>query len=263
VIAVGATNTEGTYSTYDDKVATFSSCGIGRTVDLVAPGKSIESLRVPNSAADLAFPEARTRDDKFKGSGTSQATAVVSGAAALIINQRPSITPDQVKALLTSSTDPVAGSSECQGAGQLDLSEALKAWTPKAVQNHPAATGTGSLEAARGSHHVNMDGVALSGEQDIHGVSWSGTSWSQAAAKGTSWSGGDWNGTSWTGTSWSGTSWSGTSWSGTSWSGTSWSGTSWSNQSWTGTSWSGTSWSGTSWSGTSWTDSSWTGGSWG
>ena len=107
---------------------------------------------------------------------------------------------------------------------------------------------TGSLEAARGSHHVGMDGVDLVGEQDIHGVTWSGTSWSTASA----------NGTSWSGTNWNGTSWSGTSWSGTSWSGTSWSGTSWSNQYWTGTSWSGTSWSGTSWSGTSWSGTSWT-----
>ena len=268
VIAVGAADSNGNSSASDDSVATFSSCGVGRTVDVVAPGKSIESARVRNSVSDLDHPEARVGSHRFKGSGTSQAAAVVSGAAALIIDQRPNITPDQVKQLLIDSAQPITGSSTCQGAGQIDLGVAKNMATPSVAQSHAAATGIGSLEAARGNHHVTMDGVDLIGEVDIHGTSWSGTSWSTASANGTSWSGGDWNGTSWSGTSWSGTSWSGTSWSGTSWSGTSWSGTSWSgtswsNQTWTGTSWSGTSWSGTSWSGTSWSNDSWHGLSWG
>ena len=270
VIAVGATDINGDRYTSNDSVAAFSSCGIGRTVDVVAPGKSIMSLYVPNSSAALDHPDAYERlnmdDDRFdlfKGSGSSQAAAVVSGAAALIIDQRPNITPDQLKQLLIDSARPVQGSADCQGAGQIDLGAAKNMATPSVVQDHGDASGTGSLEAARGTHHVGMDGVDLVGEQDIHGLSWSGTSWSMASANGTSWSSGDWNGTSWSGTSWSGTSWSGTSWSGTSWSGTSWSGTSWSNQYWNGTSWSGTSWSGTSWSGTSWSGSSWSAGSWG
>ncbi len=269
VIAVGATDIQGDTDTSNDSVAAFSSCGVGRTVDVVAPGASIMSLHVPNSTADLDHPEAYERMvldgmafDSFKGSGSSQAAAVVSGAAALIIDQRPDITPDQLKQLLIDSGRPVDGSADCQGAGQIDLGAAQYMDTPSVVQDHLPATGTGSLEAARGSHHVGMDGVDLIGEQDIHGTSWSGTSWSMASANGTSWSGGDWNGTSWSGTSWSGTSWSGTSWSGTSWSGTSWSGTSWSNQYWNGTSWSGTSWSGTSWSGTSWSGTSWSGVRW-
>jgi len=270
VIAVGAADSAGDRYTSNDSVATFSSCGTSRTVDVVAPGRSIESLRVRNSVADLEHPDARitVRDDDdrwylFKGSGSSQASAVVAGAAALIIDQRPGITPDQVKQLLIDSAQPIAGSSVCQGAGQIDLGVAEHMTTPSVTQSHATATGTGNLEGARGNHHVTMDGMDLVGEMDIHGTSWFGTSWSMASANGTSWSGGDWNGTSWSGTSWSGTSWSGTSWSGTSWSGTSWSGTSWSNQTWTGTSWSGTSWSGTSWSGTSWSNDSWHGLSWG
>ena len=71
--------------------------------------------------------------------------------------------------------------------------------------------GSGSLEGARGSHHVSVDGVVLNDEQDIFGHKWNGEYWAKYAANHMSWDGGDWNGTSWSGTSWSGTSWSGTS----------------------------------------------------
>ena len=38
------------------------------------------------------------------------------------------------------------------------------------MQNFPISTGGGSLEAARGTKHVALDGVELTGEQDIFGV---------------------------------------------------------------------------------------------
>jgi serine protease AprX len=269
VIAVGGYDHGKAYSTLDDAILGFSNCGYGgRTPDLVAPGKSIISLLSPGSRAGVENPAAVVADRFIKGSGTSQSAAIVSGAAALVLEQRPGATPDQVKALLMDTAAPMqAADSVCQGAGTLNLSKTLYAATPKAEQKHAPSKGTGLIEAARGADHLELDGVPLEGEQDIFGQKWNGEVWAEASAQGTSWSGGDWNGTSWSGTSWSGTSWSGTSWSGTSWSGTSWSGTSWSgtswsNQYWNGLSWSGTSWSGTSWSGTSWSGSSWSGHLW-
>ena len=264
VIAVGADDTKGTHAVDDDVIPVWSSRGDGtRNPDVVAPGKSIAGLRAPGSYIDETYPTGRVASRFFRGSGTSQATAAVSGAAALLLQQRPNLTPDQVKKLLTSTATPLpAADPVAQGSGLINLKSATAAATPNYVQSWPLSTGTGSLEAARGSAHVEMDGVELNGERDIFNTPWDGTSWSGTSWSGTSWSGGMWNGTSWSGTSWSGTSWSGTSWSGTSWSGTSWSGTSWSGTSWSGTSWSGTSWSGTSWSGTSWSGTSWSGTSW-
>ncbi len=265
VIAVGAYDTNGTNITGDDFLTAFTNCGTsGRTYDVVAPGRSILSLRNPGSYADAANPGAVIDQRLFRGSGTSQSAAVVSGAVALMLEQRPDLSPDQVKALITSTTDYLGRRTDagCPRKAMLDLREIFSTPTPSATQSHTPSTGRGSLEASRGSDHVEVDNVALTGEKDIFGVPWNGTSWSTAAAQGTSWSGGTWNGTSWSGTSWSGTSWSGTSWSGTSWSGTSWSGTSWSGTSWSDKTWSGTSWSGTSWSGTSWSGTSWSGLSW-
>jgi serine protease AprX len=269
VIAVGASDTKGTETTADDGVATFSNCDTsGRTVDLVAPGVSIVSLRNPGSYADVTYPSAQVGARFFKGTGTSQAAAVVSGAAALILSKYPSATPDQVKKLLTSTATPlgVRGRlNRCYGAGTLNLSEAANASLPDkggSKQNWTGSTGAGSLERSRGSSHLENNGVILSGEQDIFGMPFDAAIWAPMAALGTTWSGGDWNGTTWSGTTWSGTTWSGTTWSGTTWSGITWSSVDWADQIWSGTTWSGTTWSGTTWSGTTWSGTTWSGRSW-
>ena len=274
VIAVGASDQGNLLDPRDDTVAPFSSRGsYQRTPDLVAPGKSIVSLRVPGSYIDDNYPEARmqdlTGDVRFtRGSGTSQSAAVVSGVAALLLQYRPNLTPDQVKCLLVNNADYMRGVDErLQGAGSLDVVGSFLAKSPKGKsceQRHRRSTGTGSLELSRGGSHVAdpETGEELVGEVDIMGQPWDGRSWSAASLEGRSWSGGDFNGRSWSGVSWSGRSWSGRSWSGVSWSGRSWSGRSWSGRSWSDASWNGRSWSGRSWSGRSWSGRSWSGRSW-
>src|SRR5205823_12338461 len=104
-IAVGADDLNGTpSSSLDDSVPNFSSRGSStRSVDLVAPGQSIVSLRDPGSVVDTEYPSAVVNTRFFKGSGTSQAAAVATGAIALLLQARPDLTPDQVKALLVST----------------------------------------------------------------------------------------------------------------------------------------------------------------
>jgi len=255
VIAVGSDNANGTATTADDTVSTFSNDGDGsRNPDLVAPGEKVVSLRNPGSYLDTTYPAARIGERLFRGSGTSQAAAVVSGAAALLISQRPAITPDQVKALLTGTAEPIAAATrQQQGAGLVDLRTAKDTATPTdAKQTFALATGVGSLELSRGSVHVTVGGKTVSGEVDVRGRAFDASKWANGLRASTNWNGMSWSGMSWSGMSWSGMSWSGMSWSGMSWSGMSWSGMSWSGMSWSGMSWSGMSWSGMSWSGMSW-----------
>lgn len=274
VIAVGAADHGGTEKRNDDVVADFSNRGsLTRGPDLVAPGRSLVSLRVPGAMVDQEHPSARVTDRHgatrfFRGSGTSQAAAFTSGTAALLLQQRPDLTPDQVKRLLTTTADRIGGTdARLQGSGLIDVEDAIDADTPSVLQSTqtwPLATGTGSLEAARGGSHVADpdDGTELTGEQDIFGQVWDGRSWAVAALEGRSWADGDWNGRSWAGRSWAGRSWASVEWQGRSWAGRSWAGRSWADNVWDGRSWAGRSWAGRSWAEADWSGRSWAGRSW-
>ena len=161
VITVGAMKTNGTASRADDTMASYSSKGptlIDHIVkpDLVAPGNRIISLAQGGYLQRNSMPGVNLVDNAYydpsatgtslfyyKLSGTSMATPMVSGAAALLLEKDPGLTPDQVKARLmktasksfpTSSTvyDASTGISYTTqydiftvGAGYLDVWAAL------------------------------------------------------------------------------------------------------------------------------------------
>jgi serine protease AprX len=266
VIAVGASDHKGTVARGDDTVAEFSSRGTAaRRPDLTAPGRSITSLRDPQSYIDEMYPSAVVGDRFFRGSGSSQATAVTSGAAALLLQARPWLTPDQVKQVLVRGAAPMASSgvSADNGIGRLNVATSAGILPLFAAQWDRPASGLGSINASRGTRIELVDeGVKLTGEQDVQGQPWNASTWAANSLAGRSWSGGWWNGTEWTGSTWSASGWEAAGWTGRSWTGRSWTGRSWSGRSWTGRSWTDATWTGRSWSGRSWTGRSWTGRSW-
>ena len=273
VIAVGAVDHRGTADQADDVVADFTNGGSSiRRPDLLAPGKSVVSLRVPGSRADVGHPEWLVVGDSdqrfFRGSGTSQATAVVSGAVALLLQDKPTLTPDQVKFLLKSTAVPLkVNPHPSMGAGVINLNRAVSVpayYIPPARQTWPVSTGLGSLEASRGGEHVvdPATGAMLTGEVDALGTLWDARRWSTASAAGTAWTGGDWNARSWSGSDWSARSWSGAAWAARSWSGHSWAGSDWQARSWSSDVWDARSWSGSDWNARSWSQSAWVARSW-
>jgi serine protease AprX len=237
----------------------------------------VVSLRDPGSYVDQMHPEGLVPGDAegrfFRGSGTSQATAVVAGEVALLLQAKPDLTPDQVKTLLRNTADRLPQSSDpAQGAGVVDVNAALDVLNPKALLTSlagllttkpaslPASSGTGSIEASRGGEHVvdPSTGDALVGERDAQGKPWNGTAWAKASGQGAAWStGGVWNGSVWTTDRWQDGAvvqapWTGTSWNGIPWQQHVWSDASWQSRSWRNDDWLSRSWREESWESRSW-----------
>src|SRR3954452_25275137 len=152
LLAVGADDPNGTPDPADDTVPDFASRGTGnRHVDLVAPGVHVLGLRNPNSVVDQDYPTAAVGPRFFRGSGTSQAAAVTTGAVALLLQRYPKLTPDQVKRQLMNAATPFSTSSTFRGNGLLNVRAAQVAPANSSTQSKSDyGTGTGGLDAARG-----------------------------------------------------------------------------------------------------------------
>jgi serine protease AprX len=135
-ITVGAIDTFGTVDRSDDKVAPYSSRGptafdMAVKPDVVAPGTRLVSLEAPGSYLATHYPNwhiaGSAKNAYFRLSGTSMATAVVSGGVALLVDANDNITPGQAKmALQTGAYFVPDGGLVGAGAGSVNLPASLK-----------------------------------------------------------------------------------------------------------------------------------------
>ncbi len=113
IITVGNLDTRRTLKVEDDQVAESSSRG--PTIDnylkpdLLAPGTSINSLRVPMGYRALT--------------GTSMATPFATGVALLYQQKNSKMRPDEVKRAMVQGARSLNMEAVMQGAGALDVSE--------------------------------------------------------------------------------------------------------------------------------------------
>jgi len=241
VITVGALDDAATAKRGDDVMAGFS--GAGPTAadglvkpDLVAPGRSVISLRAPGSTVDVEYPSARVGSAYFKGSGTSFATAATSGAVALLLQREPGLTPDQIKHRLrsTAAEGPV-GDANVDGAGALDVYAASRSLSMLSANVGVVRSfGTGTIEADRGTLTVEIDtdpndplSTSLTGSLTAQNLVMNLVEFIASPWTATSWLDSQWAGTRWYGTRWYGTRWYGTRWYSTDWYGSRWYGTAW------------------------------------
>jgi subtilisin family serine protease len=103
-----------TVGAHDDGLNIIPSSNYGKnTVDIAAPGHRIRSAIPQNGAGYMT--------------GTSQATAFVTGVAAMIKSKYPSMKYDQIKNLILSSSLKVKNfEGKILGAGKLDAARALE-----------------------------------------------------------------------------------------------------------------------------------------
>lgn len=116
IIGVAATDLE-------DRKASYSNFGTDCT-DIAAPGSNMFGAQpiVPNVPT--------LTDTRYGGgwSGTSLASPVVAGAAALLLSEYSSLTPEQVRTIMELSADPIVGDvtgAGSVGIGRLNIARAL------------------------------------------------------------------------------------------------------------------------------------------
>ena len=217
VITVGATDDATTPAMSDDAVAPFSAtgptaAGIAKP-DLVAPGTHVVSTRAPGSTVDTTYPSARIDPIYFRGSGTSFSAPQVAGAAALLLQQRPSLTNNQVKAMLTGTADPLSGvPATAQGAGELDI---------RSLLNAPAATGANAGLASSdgsGSPLASEGTLATDGKpQGSDNTAWNSLEWNSLEWNSLEWNSLEWNSLEWNSLEWNSVGWASMTFWSTEW----------------------------------------------
>lgn len=199
VITVGAVDDAGTSLLSDDTVATFSAYGTTQDgfakPDLVAPGRNIISLLAgTNARLYLDHPSHRVDQDLFRMSGTSMATPMVAGAVALLLQDEPNLTPDQVKYRLkaTANTNWSGYEAAKAGAGYLDINATVNGTTTANANTGIAASQT-----------------LWTGEDPI---AWDSVSWNSVSWNSVSWNSVSWNSVSWNSVSWNSVTWNSAVW---------------------------------------------------
>jgi serine protease AprX len=275
VLTVGAAYTRGTAAPADDEVAAFSSHGpTGEGIakpDLIAPGVSIVSHRSTGSTVDELRPRARLDEHYFKGTGTSQAAAVVSGVAARMFDAAPAMTPDEAKAALVGTAAPELAARPGAGAGLVDANAAVAAALARSYASRPAnqgvarSSGLGKIDSSRGSVKPYTDWKErgkpeqLSGEYDALGQAWDGAAWAAREWSTAAWASSPWARYATATPGWSEAVAPAETWRGLGWDEESWNARSWGARSWGARSWGARSWGARSWGARSWGSALWNG----
>jgi serine protease AprX len=245
VITVGGADDQGTKSTGDDTLATWSSRGLTQDgfqkPDIAAPGAHMVSTIPPGSEYTRLCPSCLTPDGQyFRVGGTSMAAAVASGEVALLLQAYPNLTPNEVKAQMVKRTRGVLKPSNVNLTvnGQSEVvPDDTTVSNGQAAADKAISNGLANTSSVAPTPNVLLD--PATGLIDYSRASWSRASWSDAVdGLRASWSRASWSRASWSRASWSATPQACSEFERASWSRASWSRASWSRASWSRASWS-------------------------
>ncbi|MGW8144721.1 MAG: S8 family peptidase [Anaerolineales bacterium] len=191
IISVGASDEHATSDPFDDTISTFSSHTTTldgfRKPEIVAPGTDIISILGPGNWISEYPDRVVMNGEYFRLSGTSMSAPMVAGAVALLLQDEPELTPDQVKYRLVDSARSIGG-----GYAYLDV--------------HAAVTGTSSESQNTG---IAASQLLWSGDDP---VSWESIAWNSVAWNSVAWNSVAWNSVAWNSVAWNSVAWNSVYW---------------------------------------------------
>ena len=225
VITVGAADIGTQVGGRDDTAAPWSAWGYTpdgfMKPDIAAPGRYMVGPVPTSGVLYSQRPASVTSPGYMQLSGTSFAAPVVAGAAAMLLGQHPTWTPDQVKGalMLTATPEPKVKLGQL-GVGDVNIASA-RALRLNHIPNPNAALDHFVGAAADGTAVFNAAAWASAAKND---AAWSDAAWSDAA-----WSDAAWASVAWASAAWSDAAWASAAWASAAWSDAAWSDAAWSD----------------------------------
>ena len=241
IITVGASEEKGDADRSNDSIASFTA--YDETIDfsvkpeIIAPGKDIVSVLSGSSWWRNNYPDRFVDGGYFRISGTSMATPMVAGAAALLLQAEPDLTPDQVKYRLLET------------AGNVGKANYLDVY---------AAVATPTMESANQgvTPHMLLAKMALiaywASENGEENIDWENIDWAAVNWNAVNWNAVNWNAVNWNAVNWNAVNWNAVNWNAVNWNAVNWNAVNWNAVNWNAVNWNAVNWNAVNWNALSW-----------
>jgi hypothetical protein len=172
------------------------------------------------------------------------ATGVMSGAAALLLQKRPDLAPDKVKAFLVKTTQPYGGDSNdvppdpiADGSGLLDAYSAVTTAVRETTSDGlfgllrkiaPANSGLRPADGfARAMYPVLYGSRLRWKDPTLGGILWNLLTWETLVWNSVAWDNFDWDSVAWDSVAWDSVAWDSVAWDSVAWDSVAWDSVAW------------------------------------
>jgi serine protease AprX len=233
LIVAGASDEMGDGDPSNDTQAAFSASGLTlegiQRPNLMAPGYEIYSTLSLDSDWVNVYPEKLSFGGRnIRLSGTSMAAPMATGVVALLLEDEPQLTPDQIKYRLRDTASLQVG-----GQDYLDAYAAVHGTTTE-----------GTNEASM--PHVLLAKMALiaywasvNGGDDID---WANVDWVAVHWDSVNWNAVNWNAVNWNAVNWNAVNWNAVNWNAVNWNAVNWNAVNWNAVNWNAVNWNAVNW---------------------